>query len=153
MANETMQTGGSKKTWVFDPAQVEQMGQIRDALLAPSAEDEYFNDEDPMTTLAIVMDKILDDLPQDIAQAVSLVHLNGMSLRAAAKILKVDHKTVKARAQKGVDMMRVRLTDSVWVAEMLRGYLPADEITSTPIESSNNLVDVIRTLGDTDDNS
>jgi DNA-directed RNA polymerase specialized sigma24 family protein len=141
-----MQTGGAKKTWSFDPAQLEDMSPIRDALTARSAEEEFLDEDQGMTTLAIVMDKILDDLPQDLADAVRLVHLRGMSLRSAAKVLKVDHKTVKSRVGKGVDLMRKRLTDSVWIAEMLRGYIPRDEITNTPVEK-NNIAQIMKTLG------
>lgn len=148
--NRAIQTGGSKKTWSFDPAHIEEMSPIRNALTVQSAEDEFFQDDQSMNTLAIVMDKILDDLPQDLAAAVRLVHLKGMSLRGAAKTLKVDHKTVKSRVEKGVALMRTRLTDSVWIAEMLRGYLPADEITSSPIEK-NNVAQIIKTLGGADE--
>lgn len=144
-----MQTGGSKKTWSFDPADVENLGPIRDALVH---EDVYFFEEQGMTTLAIVMDKILDDLPLELADAVRLVHLKNMSLRGAARILKVDHKTVKARVEKGVVLMRQRLTDSVWIAEMLRGYIPRDELISKPIEK-NNVSDIIKTLGDSKEES
>lgn len=144
-----MQTGGSKKTWSFDPADVDNLGPIRDALVH---EDVYFFEEEEMTTLAIVMDKILDDLPKDLADAVRLVHLKGMSLRSAAKVLQVDHKTVKARVTKGIALMKTRLTDSVWIAEMLRGYLPADEIMAASTPEGNNVRDIIKTLIQRDNN-
>jgi DNA-directed RNA polymerase specialized sigma24 family protein len=144
------QTGGSKKTWVFDPASVEDIGAIRDALVASSAEDEFFAEDQGMTTLAIVMDKILDDLPTDLAEAVSLVYLKGQTFRGAAKILGVTHKTVKARVEKGVAMMRKRLTDSVWVAEMLRGYIPADENDANKVEGFA-VRGIIKSLGGEDE--
>jgi DNA-directed RNA polymerase specialized sigma24 family protein len=148
--NRSMQTGGSKKTWVFDPASAENMAPIRNALTVRSAEDEFFDEEQGMTTLAIVMDKILDDLPRDLADAVRLVHIKGCSLRSAAKTLGVDHKTVKARVAKGLAMMHVRLVDSVWVAEMLRGYIPADEIVNTRVRGEN-VTRILKTLGDDDE--
>ena len=121
-----MQTGGSKKNWSFDPAMLDSLPQIRDALIH---NDVYFEDEpEGASTLSIVLDKILEDLPADVQQPVRLVHLEGKSFRAAAKILKIDHKTVKSRVERGVQMMRERLVDSVWIAEMLRGYIPKDEI-------------------------
>jgi DNA-directed RNA polymerase specialized sigma24 family protein len=140
-----MQTGGDRKTWSFDPSEVENLAPIRDALVHY---DEYFFEDQGMSTLAIVMDKILDDLPHDLAEAVRLVHLRGKSFRAAAKIIGVDHKTVKARVSKGVDLMRKRLTDSVWIAEMLRGYLPADELKNEAVQGSSKVANVIKSLGD-----
>lgn len=142
------QTGGDRKTWVFDPSdeEVAMIPQIRDQLVHY---DEYFFEEHGESTLAIVMDKVLEDLPANIADAVRLVHLKGKSLRSAAKILGVDHKTVKARVEKGVAMMRTRLTDSLWIAEMLRGYLPADELKSEPVQK-NNVATILKTLKDED---
>lgn len=139
------QTGGSKKTWVFDPSQLEDIAPIRAQLTAMSAEDEYFETEYGTNTLALVMDKVLDDLPKDFADAVRLVHLKGMSLRSAAKILGADHKTVKLRVTKGVDLMRKRLVDSVWIAEMLAGYIPKGE--HTPLTPTGNKVsEILKTL-------
>lgn len=138
----TGQTGGAKKTWLFDPSTAENIGAIRDALVH---NDEYFFEDDGTTTLAIVMDRILDDLPEDIGEAVRLVHLEGRSFRAAGRILGVDHKTIKSRVEKGVDAMRKRLVDSVWIAEMLRGYLPSDELKNGKL-SGNAVNSVIRTL-------
>ena len=141
------QTGGSKKTWVFDPSSIEQIAPIRDALVH---NDVYFDESEGMTTLAIVMDKVLEDLPKDLAEAVTLVHLNGHSFRAAAKVLGVDHKTVKARTIKGVNLMRKRLIDSVWIAEMLKGYIPADEIIEQRVQGGN-VAGILKTLGDDDE--
>jgi DNA-directed RNA polymerase specialized sigma24 family protein len=148
MSVNKFQTGGSKKTWVFDPASLEEIGPIRDALVH---HDVYFDEDEGMTTLAIVMDKILDDLPPDLAEAVRLVHLNGSSFRSAAKIIGVDHKTVKARVVRGVDLMRQRLTDSVWIAEMLRGYLPADEIARARTVRGESVSRIIKTMEDNDE--
>ena len=141
------QTGGSRKTWVFDPSQMEDIAPIREQLTVPSAEDQYFEEHYSTNTLALVMDKVLDDLPKDIADAVRLVHLKGMSLRSAAKILGVDHKTIKSRVTKGVDLMRKRLVDSVWIAEMLAGYIPKDEcVPNMPV--GNKVSDILKTLKD-----
>lgn len=139
------QTGGSKKTWVFDPSQLEEIAPIRAQLTVMSAEDQYFETEYGTNTLALVMDKVLDDLPKDIADAVRLVHLKGMSLRSAAKILGADHKTIKLRVTKGVDMMRKRLVDSVWIAEMLTGYIPKDEYIPL-MPAGNKVSEILKTL-------
>lgn len=137
------QTGGQKKTWLFDPSTVEHIGVLRDALVHY---DEYFFETEGTTTLGMVMDKILDDLPEEIAEPVRLVHLEGRSLRAAGRILGIDHKTVKARVDKGVDAMRQRLTDSVWIAEMLRGYLPSEELNNKALAPQEDVANVIKSL-------
>jgi hypothetical protein len=138
------QTGGSKKHWSFDPSMVESITPIRDALIH---EDVYF-EEDPsgLSTLAIVLDKILEDLPEELQLPVRLVHLEGKSFRAAAKIIGVDHKTVKARIERGVDILRARLVDSVWIAEMLRGYIPKDEILSERRPQGNKVSTILNGL-------
>ena len=141
------QTGGDKKRWSFDHNNADMPAPIRDALVH---HDTYFDEDEGMTTLAIVMDKVLEDLPKDLADAVTLVHINNQTYRAAAKILGVDHKTVKARVIKGVGLMRKRLVDSVWIAEMLKGYLPADEVISQRVEGGN-VAGILKTLGDTDE--
>jgi DNA-directed RNA polymerase specialized sigma24 family protein len=137
------QTGGQKKTWLFDPSTVEHVGVLRDALIH---HDEYFFEDEGTPTLGMVMDRILDELPEDISESVRLVHLEGRSLRAAGRILNIDHKTVKSRVDKGVEAMRKRLTDSVWIAEMLRGYLPAEEVKQQPLDVQTNVAEVIKSL-------
>lgn len=137
------QTGGQKKTWLFDPSTVEHVGVLRDALIH---NDEYFFEDEGTPTLGMVMDRILDELPEDISESVRLVHLEGRSLRAAGRILNIDHKTVKSRVDKGVAAMRKRLTDSVWIAEMLRGYLPAEEVKQQPLDVQTNVAEVIKSL-------
>lgn len=141
------QTGGSKKNWSFDPATAESIAPIRDALVARSAEDEFLNeDPDGYTTLVIVMDRILEDLPTDLQAPVRLVHLEGKSFRAAAKIIGVDHKTVKARVERGVALLRTRLVDSVWIAEMLRGYIPKDEVVEARNVQGIKVANILNTL-------
>lgn len=145
------QTGGSKKNWSFDPATAESIGPIRDALVHY---DTYF-DEPPegASTLAIVLDKILEDLPADLQAPVRLVYLEGKSHRAAARLLGIDHKTVKARSDRGVAMLRARLVDSVWVAEMLRGYIPKSELTTERTPQGERVVDILHGLRKNDEDS
>jgi hypothetical protein len=139
-----MQTGGSKKNWSFDPSSVDGIAPIRDALVHY---DSYF-DEAPegISTLAIVLDKILEDLPEELQAPVRLVYLEGKSHRAAAKILSIDHKTVKARSDRGINILRTKLVDSVWIAEMLRGYIPKDEILNEHRPSGEKVTNILSTL-------
>lgn len=139
------QTGGHKRAWLFSNDEVEEIPAIQNQLIHY---DTYFEEESEVeNTLAIVLDKILSDLPEDIADCVRLVYLEGHSYRLCAKMLGIDHKTVKARAERGIAHLRERLLDSIWMSEMLRGYIPEDEFreqqTSTPAAISH----ILRTLG------
>jgi predicted DNA-binding protein (UPF0251 family) len=135
------QTGGDRKQWSFDPTNVPE----------PIAQKltyiEQFEGDEPdyETMLAIVMDRMLADLPEEFEEAVRLLYLAGMSQHKAAEIIGVTHKTVKARAQKGLDILRKRLTDSVWLADMLQGLAPTD--SQKPLVSPDRIASVIESLG------
>lgn len=140
------QTGGDRKHWLFDPARAEGIAPIMEKLVH---EDIYFDGEDDMETVLIkVLDRLLDELPEDQRLAVRAVYLTGMTLRAAARSLGVDHKTVKLRAEKGVEAMRQRLTDTAWIADMLSGAVPADEVPTKKLSSSQGMWGVLRKLGE-----
>jgi predicted DNA-binding protein (UPF0251 family) len=117
------QTGGVKRHWLFDTQHVEDIGPILSKLVVY---DTYFKEEEGQTTLQIVLDKILEELPDELEEAVRLIFLAGMSQRSAARTIGVDHKTVKARADKGVKILRKQLTDTVWLTSLLNGMLPTD---------------------------
>lgn len=138
------QTGGDRRHLSFGHDEVETIPALRDKL---THYDEYFFEEpDRHTTLAIVLDRILADLPEDQAEPVRLVHLEGRSLREAGAILGIDHKTVKARMEKGVTALRRRLLDSMWVASMLRGYIPKDEILEPEGLDAADISTILKTL-------
>lgn len=140
------QTGGDRRHWLFDPSQAEAIAPIMDKLIH---EDIYFDGEDdPETVLIKVLDRLLEELPEDQRLAVRAVYLTGMTLRAAARSLGVDHKTVKLRAEKGVEAMRQRLTDTAWIADMLTGAVPADEVPTQKLSSSHGMLGVLRKIGD-----
>ena len=141
------QTGGDRKHWLFDPSQAESISPIMNKLVY---EDTYFEGEDAEDTLMKVLDRLLDELPEDQKLAVRAVYLTGMTLRAAARSLGVDHKTVKLRAEKGVEALRQRLTDTAWIADMLAGRIPADEAPSRKLSSETILLDVLRALNGDD---
>jgi len=121
MPVNTMRTGGPDRHWSFDPTTVESIGPIMDKLVHY---DQYFVEEEGDSTLAIILDKMLEDLPEDLRAPVSLVYLSGISYRSAGRTLGLDHKTVKARAERGIKILRSRLMDTAWVAALLDGMLP-----------------------------
>ena len=138
------QTGGSSHSWLFDPQDIETITPILNKL---AVYDEYFVNESGMTTLQIVLDTILDELPQELEEAVRLVYLAGLSYRSAAKIMLVDHKTVKARSIRGIDRLRKRLNDTVWLASLLNGMLPTEEVESPKVTSPDKVFNILNGLG------
>jgi hypothetical protein len=140
-----MRTGGPDRHWVFDPTSVEMITPIMNKLVH---HDEYFVDEQGDSTLAIVLDKMLEDLPEDLRGPVSLVHLSGVSYRSAGRTLNLDHKTVKSRAEKGIAILRARLKDTAWVAALLDGALPEDDRPEIKLSSPERVVGILQSLGD-----
>jgi len=140
------QTGGDRRHWLFDPGQAEGIAPIMEKLIH---EDVYFDGEDDLETVLMkVLDRLLDELPQEQRLAVRAVYLTGMTLRGAARSLGVDHKTVKLRAEKGVEAMRQRLTDTAWIADLVAGAVPADEVPTKKLSSAHGMVGVLRKLGE-----
>jgi hypothetical protein len=133
------QTGGAEKHWLFDPQSMETITPIIAKL---AVYDEYFTQDSGLTTLSIVLDKILEELPPEIEEAVRLVYLAGISYRSAGKIIGVDHKTVKARSLKGVEALRRRLTDTVWLTSLVGGMLPED-VPSPKMTSPEKVFNVL----------
>jgi hypothetical protein len=138
------QTGGSSHSWLFDPQDIETITPILNKL---AVYDEYFVNDSGMTTLQIVLDTILDELSPELEEAVRLVYLAGLSYRSAAKIMLVDHKTVKARSIRGIDRLRKRLNDTVWLASLLNGMLPTEEVESPKVTSPDKVFNILNGLG------
>lgn len=132
----------TKRQWSFDPSRVEEIPAVMQQL---AVYDTYFEEEDSMTMLASIVDQLLAELPKKLAEPVRLVHLTGLSYRKAAAVLGIDHKTVRTRAERGIDILRSRLTDTAWVASMLSGFLPEDTETTKPT-SSEKIVNVLSSL-------
>jgi len=141
--NRTMRTGGPDRYWVFDPTSVEGIAPIMNKLVH---HDEYFVEEYGDSTLAIVLDKMLDDLPEELRGPVSLVHLSGVSYRSAGRTLNLDHKTIKSRAEKGIAILRSRLKDTAWVAALLDGALPEDDEPEAKLTSPERVVSILQSL-------
>jgi hypothetical protein len=143
MAQYKGQTGGDRRHWLFDPGQAESIGPIMSKLVH---EDVYFEGEDMETVLIKILDKLLEELPEDQRLAVRAIYLSGMTLRAAARSLGVDHKTVKLRAQKGVEALKQRLNDSAWIADLLSGAVPEDEVPTKKLGTSAGVLNVLQKL-------
>ncbi len=143
MAYQSFQTGGADRHWLFDPQSVEMISPILNKLVA---NDTYFENEDGATTLGIVLDKILEELPPELEEAVRLVHLAGISYRSAARTVGVDHKTIKARAERGVVILRNRLTDTIWLSSLLSGAVPEDAMVTEKVQSEESVFGVLSGL-------
>jgi hypothetical protein len=143
MAAKVYQTGGEDRSWLFDPQDVDTIGPI---LAKLSVYDEYFVTEDGQTTLAIVLDTILDELPPELEEAVRLVYLAGLSYRSASRTVGCDHKTIKARADRGVAALRKRLTDTVWLASLIDGMLPDGSVAQPRVASPDTVFNVLSSM-------
>jgi predicted DNA-binding protein (UPF0251 family) len=137
------QTGGADKHWLFNPQDIETMTPILSKL---AVYDEYFKDEMGDTTLSIVLDKILEELPDELEEAVRLVYLAGISYRSAARTVGCDHKTIKARADRGIDRLRKRLTDTVWLASLINGMIPEGTVDTPKVTSPEKVFTVLNNL-------
>jgi len=137
------QTGGADRHWLFNPQDIETMTPILNKL---AVYDEYFKDEMGDTTLSIVLDKILEELPPELEEAVRLVYLAGISYRSAARTVGCDHKTIKARADRGIDRLRKRLTDTVWLASLINGMIPEGTVDSPKVTSPEKVFTVLNNL-------
>lgn len=140
MAQYAYQTGGKSHKWLFDPQTVDSIGPILSKLVTY---DVYFEAEEGQTTLQIVLDKILDELPPHLEEAVRLTYLAGISYRSAARTIGVDHKTVKARADKGIGLLRKRLTDTVWLATLISNMIPQESETVKTVTSPDKILSVL----------
>jgi len=140
MAQYAYQTGGKSHKWLFDPQTIDSIGPILSKLVTY---DVYFEAEEGQTTLQIVLDKILDELPPHLEEAVRLTYLAGISYRSAARTIGVDHKTVKARADKGIGMLRKRLTDTVWLATLISNMIPQESETVKTVTSPDKILSVL----------
>jgi len=143
MADKVYNSGGADRSWLFDPQDVDTIGPI---LAKLSVYDEYFVNEDGQTTLSIVLDKILDELPAELEESVRLVYLAGLSYRSASRTIGCDHKTVKARADRGVAALRKRLTDTVWLASLIDGMLPNGTVEPSKVVSPDTVFNVLSSL-------
>lgn len=137
------QTGGEKRQWLFDPAEVENIRPIADHLIH---EDVYFENLTEDTVLTKVLDTLMAEITPEEREAINLVYITGLSLRKAAGKLGVDHKTVAARCKRGIAAMRRRLVDSVWIADMLAGMVPSDEVPAQPIDVTATASTIIGNL-------
>jgi predicted DNA-binding protein (UPF0251 family) len=137
-----LQTGGDSKTWLFSPQDLDTLTPILQKLVTY---DEYFIQDSGQTTLQIVLDTILDELPTQLEEAVRLVYLAGLSYRSAGRTIGVDHKTVKARADKGIDKLKKRLNDTVWLASLINGMLP-ENIDTPKVSSPEKIFNVLKNM-------
>jgi DNA-directed RNA polymerase specialized sigma24 family protein len=141
-----MQTGGARRHWLFDPSEAHTIPQIARKLIH---HDEYFADEPKKDdALTYVLEYVLDQLPQEEADAVRILNIQGSTLRAAGRELGVDHKTVKARAARGVQLMRRHMVNHPWILDILEGRVPADELPRNKLEVRQRFTDLVKGSGD-----
>jgi hypothetical protein len=142
---ESTRTGGPGRQWSYNPQSVEDEPILSRKL---SHHDEYFAEDvdDTETTLTIVLMRLLEDLPEKEREALRQVVINGLSLREASEILKCSHQSAKNRSVRGAAMLKQRLKESVWFADMLGGSVPADEMPTQPLATTERVSGVLSEL-------
>lgn len=127
------QTGGERRHWLFDPSTVHEIPQIQKQMVHYDEYDEVMPSQDRIITF--VLDHLIDTLPEEEAEAVRLLHIERSTMRAAGRQLGIDHKTVGARAKRGLDTVRRKITSTPWLTDFLQGTLPEDEAPTTILET------------------
>ena len=85
------------------------------------------------TSLAMVVDRLLDHLPEGERECVHLTVVSGMTLGEAARMLEwvlpsgdTDRKKVARHVERGLDQMRVWLTSAPWIRALVGELLPQE---------------------------
>jgi hypothetical protein len=139
-----MQTGGAKRHWLFDPNMVSEIPQIRDKMI-------HYDDYDALPSqdkiITFVLDHLISTLPDEESEAVRLMHMEQLSMRAAGRELGIDHKTVGARASRGLAKVKARIKDTPWLSDFLQGSLPEDEQPQTYLQATEMFYSLFRQGG------
>ena len=126
------QTGGARRHWLYDPSMVHEIPQIQKELVTY---DEYDSMPSQDRIITFVLDHLIDMLPPEEAEAIKMLHVERSTMRAAGRELNIDHKTVGARAKRGLNTVRRKITTTPWLADFLQGTLPEDEAPTTILET------------------
>ena len=91
--------------------------------------DEYpsLADDDDSHPLSLIVDALVDALPERERTAVQLTVLKGHSLRTAAETMGIDHKMVLRYKRRALEHLREYLQYGHWAYDMVRDRLPASD--------------------------
>ena len=127
------QTGGAKKHWLYDPHTIHEIPQIQSKMVHY---DEYESMPSQDRIITFVLDHLVATLPPEEADAVRMMHIERMTMRAAGRELGVDHKTVGNRAARGLEKIKKKITRTPWLSDFLQGSLPEGEAPETFLEAT-----------------
>lgn len=126
------QTGGDKRHWLYDPSSVHEIPQIQKKLVV---NDHYSVVPSQDYIVTFILDHLMNMLPAEESEAVRMIHIGGMTLRASGRELKVDHKTVKARAERGLTSIKRKIAETPWLKEFLNNEMFEDEVPADILEA------------------
>jgi hypothetical protein len=92
--------------------------------------DEYF-DSDRTAVLALLLDHLVETLPEPDRSCVVMVAMKGLPLSQAAELLSpslgrtVHRKTVQRWTLRGLERLNVLLGETTWAHALLPGRIPA----------------------------
>lgn len=121
--------------------------------------DEYFVGEEKPSVLAVVMQRLVDRLPERQRDAIEAVSIGGYSYRQAAELLDTYPKAVWRWEKRGIEQILRWLKGSPWMLEMLATHLPFDMVepdgglTPAALEDvlTRRLADIEASQPDTED--
>jgi len=135
------QTGGAKRHWNFDPSTVHEIPQIQNKLIH---HDQYDVLPTQDRIITFVLDHLVAQLPHEEYEAVRLMHIERMTMRAAGRQLGIDHKTVGARAARGLAAVKEKIKTTPWLSEFLQGSLPDGECPTTFLEAAEKFYSLFK---------
>lgn len=96
-----------------------------------SYEDTYFKTEtDADDSAALVLDTLLQDLPERQRAAIEMCVLGQISYAEAGRMMGCSDQTMRRETLRALDHLRTRLGDVPWLRAILdRSYLTADPAT------------------------
>jgi hypothetical protein len=106
----------------FDPLRADS------GVLAPhlSTEDTYFATDEGEDTFALIIERILADLPERQRACVEMCAMKGMEYAEVGRLLKCADQTARRETLRGLDKIRKALAETPWA----RGFtyrIPTDE--------------------------
>jgi len=92
-----------------------------------SYHDEYFANEPGEDASSLVLDTLLEDLPDRQRSAIELCIIGQVSYAEAGRMMGCSDQTMRRETMRAIKVLRERLEGTPWLAAILdRSYLPTD---------------------------
>ena len=96
--------------------------------------DKYFDVELDDDSSALVLDQLLEGLPERQRAAIEMCVIGQISYAQAGRDLGCSDQTMRRETMRALELLRERLGQTPWLAAMLdRSYLPSDNSAGTEL--------------------